>query len=190
MTDALRTKFLDAHNYRRELLATGQVAKRNGNYLPKAANMQRMRYNCALEVQVGEFLKTCPKAGSAESARIGTGENFLRISQDGIADYTKAVEKAVTSWWKVIRTTEGIGMAVTFRAHHVGAPISSFTQMAWATSRKLGCAVAKCTGDYIAVCRYQPRGNYVEQVVYAKGTPCSACPSGAWCTNGALCALP
>ncbi|KHJ89748.1 SCP-like protein [Oesophagostomum dentatum] len=190
MTDTLRYKFLDMHNWRRSELAKGNIAKRNGNYLPPAADMQRMRWNCAMEMEVETYLKTCPSAASEESTRAGIGENYFNISESEVADYMTAVQKAVTSWWKVIRTTDGIGMAVTFRAHHVGAPIASFTQMAWSSSRKLACAVAKCYGNYVAVCRYNPIGNYVEQVVYKKGNPCTSCSAGSWCTYDSLCTLP
>ncbi|CAJ0602873.1 unnamed protein product [Cylicocyclus nassatus] len=189
MHDTLRTKFLDMHNYRRAELAKGNVAKRNGNYLPQSSDMQRMRYNCALEKEVIDYVSTCPSSKSAESTRPDVGENFIRVPQEGLATYLLAAQKAVTSWWKVIRSEEGPGMQVYFRQKHVGTPIESFTQMGWSTSRKLGCAVAKCGSDYVAVCRYSPRGNYVEQVIYKKGTPCTGCAPGSWCTEDALCTL-
>ncbi|CAJ0602879.1 unnamed protein product [Cylicocyclus nassatus] len=187
MYDELRFKFLDMHNYRRAQLALGNVAKRNGNYLPQSSDMQRMRYDCALENDVAENLSSCPSSKSAESSRPNVGENFIRIPEE--ATYLAATEKAVTSWWKVIRSEEGPGMQVYFRQKHVGTPIESFTQMGWSTSRKLGCAVAKCGGEHVAACRYSPRGNYVEQVIYKKGTPCTGCASGSWCTEDALCTL-
>ncbi|CAJ0601878.1 unnamed protein product [Cylicocyclus nassatus] len=189
MDDTLRTKFLDMHNYRRAELAKGNVAKRNGNYLPQSSDMQRMRYNCALEKEVIDYVSTCPLSKSAEFTRPDVGENFIRVPQEGMATYLLAVEKAVTLWWKVIRIEEGPGLQVYFRQKHVGTPIESFTQMGWSTSRKLGCAIAKCGSDYVAVCRYSPRGNYVEQVIYRKGTPCTACAAGSWCTEDALCTL-
>ncbi|CAJ0601894.1 unnamed protein product [Cylicocyclus nassatus] len=189
MDDTLRTKFLDMHNYRRAELAKGNIVKRNMNYLPQSSDMQRMRYNCALEKEVIDYVSTCPLSKSAELTRPDVGENFIRVPQEGLATYLLAVEKAVTSWWKVIRTEEGPGLQVYFRQKHAGTPIESFTQMGWSTSRKLGCAIAKCGSDYVAVCRYSPRGNYVEQVIYRKGSPCTACAAGSWCTKNALCTL-
>ncbi|VDK73021.1 unnamed protein product [Cylicostephanus goldi] len=62
-------------------------------------------------------------------------------------------------------------------------------KMGWSTSRKLGCAIAKCGDDFVTFCRYSPRGNYVEQVIYKRGTPCTACATGSWCTEDALCTL-
>ncbi|RCN50429.1 SCP-like protein [Ancylostoma caninum] len=169
-------------------LAKGNIAKKNGNLLPKGADMSRLRYNCGLEAAVAQFVQQCPTATSPESSRAGLGENFFR--RNGLADYSAAVHKAVTSWWKVVRQVNGIGMAVTFRQQHLSSPIVSFTQMAWAKTRKMGCAIAKCSSDYVVACRYSPRGNQVDQVVYARGNPCTACASGAWCTEGALCTLP
>ncbi|KIH68212.1 SCP-like protein [Ancylostoma duodenale] len=134
-------------------LAKGNVAKKNGNLLPKGADMSRLRYNCGLEAAAAQFVQQCPTAASPESSRAGIGENFFR--RNGLADYTTAVNK-----------------------------------MAWAKTRKMGCAIAKCSSDYVVVCRYEPRGNQVGQVVYTRGDPCTACASGAWCTEAALCSLP
>lgn len=52
MNDRIRVKAVDMHNYRRSQLATGKVAKFNGNKLPKAANMIKLRYDCELEKQL------------------------------------------------------------------------------------------------------------------------------------------
>ncbi|CAJ0601439.1 unnamed protein product [Cylicocyclus nassatus] len=190
MHDDLRNKFLDMHNYRRAQLAKSNIAKKNCNYLPQSSDMQRMRYDCALENNAADYLSTCPSSKSAESLRPGVGENFVRVSQEGLATYMAAAQNAVSSWWKVIRFEEGPGLQVYFRQKHIGTAIESFTQMAWSTSRKLGCAIANCGNDYIAAYRYSPKGNHVDQVIYEKGTPCTACAAGSWCTEDALCTLP
>ncbi|KHJ79157.1 hypothetical protein OESDEN_21204 [Oesophagostomum dentatum] len=62
-----------------------------------------------------------------------------------------------------------------FRANHVGTPITSFTQMAWATSNRLGCSIARCASDIVAVCRYLEKGNIVEKNVYVPGNTCASC---------------
>ncbi|VDN19665.1 unnamed protein product [Cylicostephanus goldi] len=129
MNDEIRFKFLDMHNYRRALLAKGNVAKRNGNFLPQSCDMQRMRYDCSLERKVINYASACPTSKSAESSRPDVGENFVRIPKEGLATFLAATQKAVTSWWKVIRTEEGPGLQVYFRQKHVGTPIESFTQV-------------------------------------------------------------
>ncbi|CAJ0601730.1 unnamed protein product [Cylicocyclus nassatus] len=187
MNDELRFAFLDMHNYRREQLAEGKIAKRNGNYLPQSADMQRMRYDCQLEEDVISFVSTCPTAKSAEYSRPNIGENFVRFPRQGLATFLAAAKKAVESWWNVILTEEGPGLQLYFRHVHVGTPIESFTQMGWSTSRKLACAVALCRSDFVVVCRYSPKGNNVGRVIYKKGTPCTQCAAGSWCTKDALC---
>ncbi|CAJ0601442.1 unnamed protein product [Cylicocyclus nassatus] len=47
MTDKLGLRILDMHNSR-SLLALGKVTKNTGAYLPAAANMRKLRYDCGL----------------------------------------------------------------------------------------------------------------------------------------------
>ncbi|RCN41453.1 SCP-like protein [Ancylostoma caninum] len=191
MTDALRDQFLSLHNFRRSLLAKGEVAKNTGNLLPKASNMVKMQYDCTLEQGAIEWAGQCGNVGSPESSRQGVGENFKRFPGGNFPTFGDAAKKSVTEWWKVVRKVPGIGMAATFRQHHVGTPIESFTQMGWALTTKLGCSIVKCSSDYVGVCRYSPKGNIVEQSVYKVGNVCSACPAGVkeCVASEALCVM-
>nr|AEP82911.1 venom allergen/ancylostoma secreted protein-like 1 isoform 1 [Heligmosomoides bakeri] len=184
MTDDLRYLFRDMHNYRRSETALGRTIKNTGNYLPSSSNMQYMRYSCPLEVTAIHIASTCP-GSLIQSGRL--------IGQVPIGAYTftTATQDIVKSLWRVVRQVNGPGMQVTFKAQHVGTPIASFTQMAWAASRRLGCAVARCPTAYIAVCNYEPIGNIVGQQIYTPGTPCTACTYGSTCTaTQGLCTLP
>jgi len=76
----------------------------------------------------------------------------------------------------------------------VGKTCFHYTQVVWATSRQVGCAVHhcevvenKCHKDvnfhYLA-CNYLPRGNVDGEKPFKKKPPCSQCESGAgWCKN-------
>nr|AEP82913.1 venom allergen/ancylostoma secreted protein-like 1 isoform 3 [Heligmosomoides bakeri] len=184
MTDDLRFLVRDMHNYRRSQTALGRTIKNTGNYLPSSSNMQYMRYNCPLEATAIQIAATCPTP-LIQSGRL--------IGQVPIGTYTftTATQEIIKSLWKVVRQVNGPGMKVTFKAQHVGTPIASFTQMAWAATRKLGCAVARCPTAYVAVCNYEPIGNIVGQQIYTPGTPCTACTAGSTCTaSQGLCTLP
>ncbi|XP_023666758.2 glioma pathogenesis-related protein 1-like [Paramormyrops kingsleyae] len=54
-----------------------------------------------------------------------------------------------------------------------------YTQVVWAKSYKVGCAVHVCSGNpqfAIFVCDYGDAGNFVGRYPYQQGTPCSSCP--------------
>ncbi|VDM75818.1 unnamed protein product [Strongylus vulgaris] len=79
MTDTGRTKIVNAHNYRRGLLARGLI--RNGKNphnrnLPKAYNMPRVKYNCSVEASAIGYASLCAMVKSMETARPGYGENI------------------------------------------------------------------------------------------------------------------
>ncbi|KIH59591.1 hypothetical protein ANCDUO_10167 [Ancylostoma duodenale] len=120
----------------------------------------------------------------AVSTRPNYGENQATIAT--AASYDHAAEKAVRQWWKTIRTIGGVGRDRIYQQSFVDTPIDGFTQMAWATTRRLGCAVVKCNGRYNVVCRYSGRGNIVGEEIYKRGRPCSQCPPGTTCDNN-LC---
>ncbi|RCN43047.1 SCP-like protein [Ancylostoma caninum] len=143
------------------------------------------KYDCTLEEGAVNWASQCPTTLSEPSTRPNVGENFKTFPATRF-NFDTAAKKAshfgsVTEWWKVIRDVNYFERVVVFRPFHDGAPISSFTQMGWATSNLLGCAIVRCRNDgrYVGVCRYSPRGNIVNSNVYQVGTPCSACPTGA-----------
>nr|CDJ86712.1 venom allergen/ancylostoma secreted protein-like [Haemonchus contortus] len=115
-------------------------------------------------------------------------ENIYLMPKSDAQIRQDAIIVAVKRWWSQIRVTGGIGQGVTYTALNVGKPTSWFTRMAWATTQYFGCAVIPC-GDsqWSAVCHYQPGGNKLNQHIYEKGTPCTACPSTDYCDSDKLC---
>ncbi|XP_007468525.1 PREDICTED: cysteine-rich secretory protein LCCL domain-containing 2 [Lipotes vexillifer] len=79
-----------------------------------------------------------------------------------------------------------------------GAMCTHYTQIVWATTTKIGCAVNTCQrmnvwGDVwenavYLVCNYSPKGNWIGEAPYRTGRPCSECPPryGGSCRNN-LC---
>ncbi|RCN52445.1 SCP-like protein [Ancylostoma caninum] len=199
MTDHIR------HEYElfRSLLANGQIPRKDGKYLPMAANMWKISYDCALEDGAIKYASQCPTTHSEPSSRPNIGENFKTFPATRFT-FDTAPKKSVTEWWKKIRDVNyWSGNSVIFRPFHEQEPISSFTQagdmliktslqltsvvvfvvvrMGWATSNKVGCSIVKCRNDnrYVGVCRYSPRGNIVNSNVYEVGRPCTRQPTGA-----------
>ncbi|RCN43037.1 SCP-like protein [Ancylostoma caninum] len=183
MTDVLRNEYVRLHNLKRSLLATGQVSRKNGKHLPTASNMQKMAYDCKLEEGAIIWASQCPSSQSKENTRPGVGENFMTFPSAPHPTFEGAVENSINAWWRVIGNVNYWPRVVVFRRFHQGAPICSFTQMAWAVSSKLGCAIVKCAGRYVSTCRYSPRGNIAVSSIYQNGAVCSACPSGKQSCN-------
>ncbi|KFP33588.1 Peptidase inhibitor R3HDML, partial [Colius striatus] len=76
-----------------------------------------------------------------------------------------------------------------------GSVCSHYTQMVWATSSRLGCALSSCANvrvwgstwrhAVLLVCNYAIKGNWLGEAPYKVGRPCSACPPtyGGGCSN-------
>ena len=87
------------------------------------------------------------------------------------------------------------------------AVIGHYTQFVWGETYQVGCGILiseVCIGSisryttinllqkkkykfHYLVCNYYPSGNVVNDPVYIRGEPCSACPEGTICKDG-LCA--
>ncbi|CAG9855768.1 unnamed protein product [Phyllotreta striolata] len=69
------------------------------------------------------------------------------------------------------------------RRHDIG----HFTQMIWAKTTHIGCAMAKSFNqqenveEYYLTCNYAPQGNMIGKTVYERGTGCSKCPKSRKC---------
>nr|XP_033770869.1 peptidase inhibitor R3HDML [Geotrypetes seraphini] len=76
-----------------------------------------------------------------------------------------------------------------------GSICGHYTQMVWASSNRIGCAVNTCRNIKIPgttrqmaillVCNYSIKGNWIGEAPYKLGAPCSACPPsyGGVCSN-------
>ncbi|XP_029470254.1 peptidase inhibitor R3HDML [Rhinatrema bivittatum] len=76
-----------------------------------------------------------------------------------------------------------------------GSICGHYTQMVWASSNRIGCAVNTCKNikmpgstrrrAILLVCNYSIKGNWIGEAPYKLGVPCSACPPsyGGVCSN-------
>ncbi|CAJ0602051.1 unnamed protein product [Cylicocyclus nassatus] len=189
MTDALRILILDMHNIRRAQLAGGQL-RYHGRMLPTASNMNRLIWSCALEQQARDYIATCPKRAHRKPSCLNPAENFYRgtITSD-LFTFEDMVKKAIREWWDVYQYHPNPDSSAIFTDSLVGTPVESYTRMAWAQTREIGCSIARCGDEYVQSCRYQPEGNIVNNPMYNIGTVCSECYTfGAGsCGSGGLC---
>ncbi|XP_047188268.1 peptidase inhibitor 15-A-like isoform X2 [Scophthalmus maximus] len=79
-----------------------------------------------------------------------------------------------------------------------GPMCTHYTQMVWASTNRVGCAVQTCYNMFVwgvlwreatfLVCNYSPKGNWIGEAPYRVGIPCSACPSSyAGTCNNNMC---
>ncbi|CAJ0595741.1 unnamed protein product [Cylicocyclus nassatus] len=195
MTAAGRNKAVKTHNYRRTLLATGQI--RNGKNpsnanLPTAAFMSKMEYDMDLEAQAIDYAKGCSLKKSDESTRPGIGENVY-VHDTVITDQVELFNTVAISWWTQI-FKDGINRQLIFSENlrdkqaKKGIDQTAFTQMAWANTNKIGCAVVDCSGKSFVVCRYSPAGNILNQTIYRIGNVCGLC-GGTCSPDVGLCTM-
>ncbi|VDL71536.1 unnamed protein product [Nippostrongylus brasiliensis] len=174
MDVSMREKALIMLNYRRGQLAANKVEDSNGAFLPAGANLVTLKYHCDLESAAQAEADKC--AASSGSSLLGTSENFYRKTA---TTKMNALQDGIKSWWNQVRRVGGINLStVTFTSANQNSPIRFMTLMGWANVRSMGCGVAQCGGYYNVVCRFDPRGNIVNQAIYQKGNACSACPAG------------
>ncbi|KAK5976979.1 hypothetical protein GCK32_003765 [Trichostrongylus colubriformis] len=182
ITEELRLKIINMHNYRRSRLARGFVPNgRTGRKLPTGTNIFRLTYSIELESAAQEYANTCPSEGSTSLSEMG--ENLASISSN-TKSFHDCIYEAIKSFWSQIKT-ESINDRVVFTEKlmtRAKGP-KKFTQMAWATTQKVGCGAQRCGANTVVVCRYSPRGNIVNESIYRQGPVCSACPYGGCSTD-------
>ncbi|KAK5981296.1 SCP domain-containing protein [Trichostrongylus colubriformis] len=188
MNDRIRSNAIQSHNYRRSQLARGFVRNKAGRTLPSATNMYKLAYNCSLEISAMNVASSCSILPS-QNLSSDVQENTYLLPRSSAQHRKDAIVEAAKFWWRQIRVTGGIGQRVTFTTRNLGTNTEWFTRMAWATTKFLGCGVARCGSYWSAVCHYRPGGNIIGQPIYDRGPECSACPPDSRCDADRLCAF-
>ncbi|VDN22494.1 unnamed protein product [Cylicostephanus goldi] len=130
MRDIVRKNFTDTHNYRRSQLALGKVPNKNNHYLREASDMIKLEWDCWLERNATEYVRTCPYKESDETERSGIGELHARVPVEG--DFKAGALAAVKRWWSIARKVsvdKCIGDDAKFGKELIGGEIKSFTQV-------------------------------------------------------------
>jgi len=196
-TDAQRSEFVRAHNYYRQLIASG-----NQSGFPAASNMNQVSWDKEVETLAQNWASTNPN-GHNPTRKLPTrptayvGENIYwswRSQSTPITPGTANVTAAVVSWFDEFKYWSGdVG---SFKNPTSGQVVGHFTQLIWADTSSIGCGISDCvtkSGSMYSqkvaiVCDYYTGGNILSQPIYKKGTKCSACAKGCSKVFPALCA--
>ncbi|XP_050995664.1 GLIPR1-like protein 1 [Acomys russatus] len=156
-------EFVDHHNELR------------GKVNPTAADMNSLSWDKALAEVARTWAKRClfshnPCTGKRYGCISGydyLGEN---IYLGGINTVPRQV---VYAWYNESKDYDFDNKTCSKTCGH-------YTQVVWAKSLKVGCAVANCphllgNSAGLFVCNYSPAGNYKDVNPYTKGKPCSMC---------------
>ncbi|KAL5103085.1 GLIPR1-like protein 1 [Taenia crassiceps] len=169
-TDTERAHVLEAHLKVRE------------DVFPPASDMLLMQYSLKMERLAAYWASFCrfehPDPSHYPWYR-GIGQNIALHS--GFKPY---LTESVCGWKS---ETAFYNYTSNTCSHACG----HYTQLVWANSDQVGCAMRRCDGlrpdwsnpQYLTVCQYKPGGNYVGQRPYVFGPSCSRCPRGFWCSR-------
>ncbi|KAG7488574.1 hypothetical protein MATL_G00035760 [Megalops atlanticus] len=172
ITESDMQAILDLHN------------KLRGQVYPQASNMEYMAWDTELERTAEEWAETClwehgpagllPQIGQnlgAHWGRYRPPTSHVQAWYDEVRDYTFPYPQECNPYCPF---------------HCTGPVCTHYTQLVWATSSRIGCAINLCHNMNIwghvwakavyLVCNYSPKGNWWGHAPYKHGTPCSACP--------------
>lgn len=154
------------------------------NVDPKAANtIPQLTWSDDLAAQASQWAEQCT---FGHSGRPGVGENIYVTTNPTSAPIRFDPQQAVASW-------DAEKQYYNYRDNtcEPGKTCGHYTQVVWADTNKVGCAVQNCPvlknnpftqsypGYTLAVCQYTPPGNYVGQRPYiaASSQPNTNAPS-------------
>ncbi|PNI45787.1 CRISPLD2 isoform 1 [Pan troglodytes] len=170
--------------------------KLRGQVQPQASNMEYMTWDDELEKSAAAWASQCIWEHGPTSLLVSIGQNLgahwgryrspgfhVQSWYDEVKDYTYPYPSECNPWCP---------------ERCSGPMCTHYTQIVWATTNKIGCAVNTCQKMTVwgevwenavyFVCNYSPKGNWIGEAPYKNGRPCSECPPsyGGSCRNN-LC---
>uniref|UniRef100_A0A3Q2DQD9 Cysteine rich secretory protein 3 n=1 Tax=Cyprinodon variegatus TaxID=28743 RepID=A0A3Q2DQD9_CYPVA len=137
-TSAEQTEIVNKHN----------TLRRGVN--PTASNMMKMSWNKEAAANAQAWAATCSMQHSSSSSReitSGCGENLYMSSSKN------TWSNAIQTWYNEVKDYRyGVGSTN-------GGVVGHYTQVVWAKSNQVGCAMAYCPNSkykYFYVCHYCP----------------------------------
>ncbi|RCN50651.1 SCP-like protein [Ancylostoma caninum] len=186
ITDKIRNIFWRTHNRLRRQLAQGEVTMGNGAKARQASKMRKMVYNCAAEASARSSAVQCR---SSAVSLADYAENLYVIPSNTI-EHKTAARMAANGWWSEIDTHFMLQSDFQRNLYSSSLGIQNFTNMAWETHEKFGCAIVRCSSKTNVVCHYTPKSIGEGKQIYKMGPMCRRCHDypGTRCVDG-LCTL-
>ncbi|XP_063775550.1 cysteine-rich venom protein-like [Pseudophryne corroboree] len=151
---------------------------------PPSCNMLKMVWNEKARKNAEIVASQC-KVGHSDVSMRNT-DNY-KCGENIYYAFDKVPWRAVIAAW----FSEGPDFVYGKGPVDINKEVGHFTQLMWATSHDMGCAVAECNNPlfkYIFVCHMCPAGNKGDKLhPWKSGTPCGDCPNS--CQNN-LCTNP
>ncbi|KAG8437536.1 hypothetical protein GDO86_008301 [Hymenochirus boettgeri] len=167
--------------------------KLRGQVYPSASNMEYMTWDDELERSSEAWAHECIWEHGPAGLLMSIGQN-LAVHWGRY----RSPANQVQSWYDEVKdyTYPYPHECKPYCPERCSGPMCThYTQIVWATTTKVGCAVNVCKrmnvwGDIwenavYLVCNYSPKGNWIGEAPYKNGRPCSECPPsyGGNCKN-------
>lgn len=158
--------------------------KLRGQVSPSSSNMEYMVWDEELERSATAWAQECIWEHGPNDLLMSIGQNLavhwgryrapahhVQAWYDEVKDYTYPYPQECNPWCP---------------ERCSGPMCTHYTQLVWATTNKVGCAVHVCKrinvwgeiweNSVYLVCNYSPKGNWIGEAPYQHGRPCSQCP--------------
>lgn len=158
--------------------------KLRGQVYPTASNMEYMVWDDELERSATHWAEACQWEHGPKDLLMSIGQNLavhwgryrspanhVQAWYDEVKDYTYPYQHECNPWCP---------------DRCSGPMCTHYTQLVWATTSRVGCAVHVCPRMNVwgeiwenavyLVCNYSPKGNWIGEAPYQHGRPCSQCP--------------
>uniref|UniRef100_A0A8C9SBC0 Cysteine-rich secretory protein LCCL domain containing 1b n=1 Tax=Scleropages formosus TaxID=113540 RepID=A0A8C9SBC0_SCLFO len=158
--------------------------KLRGQVYPPASNMEYMVWDTELERSAEAWAHACRWEHGPANLMRHIGQNLgAHWGRDRPPTFH------VQAWYDEVRYysypyPQECNSYCPFRCS--GPVCTHYTQMVWASSNRIGCAINVCYNMNVwgmiwakavyLVCNYSPPGNWWGHAPYQHGQPCSACP--------------
>ncbi|XP_041453914.1 uncharacterized protein LOC121407062 isoform X1 [Lytechinus variegatus] len=159
-----------------------------GESIPPAANMEHLIWSDSLARAAQAWSENCTWGhGPAGVVTVQYGQN---VWLDKVATSGNLVGITATRGW--FEESSFYDYATN---GCTGEQCGHYTQLMWASSRKVGCGRHYCprvtgAGDaraWFITCNYYPPGNYIGAKPYIAGERCTKCESGTGTCSNNLC---